>query len=132
MKHISKKLFVYTLLLSILVVFSASFLAYRIGYVYGRRLTLSTLKGDLVMSLTVLPDIRNNNILKGVEVLEAYCYCTACCLLDDTEWSNDDTVKIFIPELIEYRKKFAVPQSQWTVMEKRLEELLAQWKLKEK
>jgi len=114
----------------ILSIFIISFLNYRFGYKSGSENTLGLLRGAFVLELVALDNIQNNNVSEGIEKIETSFYSTAVILLESPKWSNSSPVEIFIPELIEYRKKFASSQSEWTPTEKRLEELLAQWKEK--
>ena len=130
MKHVTKRLFT-CIVLVVLLVSTVSFIAYRIGYATGCQETVGITRGTFVTGGDALKKFRNNDILEGIRRLEAMYYGTAVVLLESPKWRNSFIVETFVPDLIEYRRKFAATQSQWTPTEKILEELLTQWKQKQ-
>jgi hypothetical protein len=127
MKRIPKRF-----IAGILVVFIVSIFSYQIGhktgYKAGFQRATGLIRGNFVMEISALEDIRNDNLPEVIKSLETYCYSDAVILLESPKWRNDTAAKLFMPHLIKYRKKFAAPQSQWTYTEKLLEQLLTQRK----
>ena len=78
-----------------------------IGHATGHQETGGITRGTFVLGSYALKKFRNNDILEGIRILEAHYYSTAVVLLEDPKWRNSFIVETFVPDLIEYRRKFA-------------------------
>ena len=77
-------------------------------------------------TLTVLQDIRDGKIDAATSRLESLCYSSAITLLRSRQWRHAFVMETLRPELIEYRRKYAKPEAEWTPAEQMLERLLKQ------
>jgi hypothetical protein len=104
--------------------------AYRFGYSTGHKRTLGLSQGTFSLTLAAIQALSSNDVPAAIEYLDGQCYAHASFLLAHPHWREGVCVKTFMPELIEYRRKHAWVESEWTPMERTLEDLLVKhgWK----
>lgn len=116
----------------LLAVLATGIVAYRIGYSSGRQRTLGLSQGTFTLTLAALQALSTNNIPDAIGYLDGQCYAHAVFLLEHPHWRDGVCVKTFMPELVEYRRKHASVESEWSPMEQTLEGLLIEQGWKEK
>lgn len=98
------------------------FIGHCFGYAQGNSRYVTYQKGAFVLALGVLEDLRRNRLEPATHRLEGFCYATAVGVLENRSRAKDAISSIFVPSLVEYRRKYATnPPGP---MEARLDSLL--------
>ena len=126
MKH--KKTFTRIVVLAVII--ASLFASYHLGVMRSKATARTLICGTFVAELGALQDFRAKRETEGIDRLESHCYCWATILLGHPSSETEIAIKTFMPELVNYRDQFASDPAQWSVTEKRLEELLIEnnWK----
>ena len=113
-----KKVFIICLIL--VIGGTCFFVGHKIGYqsyVTNRKVTF-------ILDLSALEDLRAANITNAISTLELHCYSSASVALTAYSTDHDRVVKASAVKLIEYRKAYAGPKSDWSPTEQKLESQL--------
>jgi hypothetical protein len=111
-----KHLAVFAVLL-VLATAAAGFFAYRAGY----QRALGLQRGTFVLTLAALQDMRAGKTEEATSRIESLCYSSALTMLQSPRWHDTFSMQTFRPELIEYRRRYAKPEAEWTPAEQILE-----------
>ena len=101
------------------------FVAYNFGKQKSAWITFQLQKGDFVATLNASQKLRDGNTQEALRVIEDHCYAEANMLLEEKQKTQEDsTIKKLMPELVQYREKYAGSTNTWTYMEQHLEKNL--------
>lgn len=121
------------LIIIIIGAISIAVAAYWLGYTKGTQYGLGICRGGLYMELGALQDIRANKTEEAISNIETHCFAMAAVLLGSPRWRNSGSVKTIMPDFVKYRSQYRPNESEWTPMEKILNNLLIEqhWKNRE-
>ncbi len=119
----TKKLLIITI--GVLIAIACLFGSYTLGSRRSTEIARVLYGGTFVSDLAVLQDLRNNRNTEAIDRLESHCYCWAKILLEYPAPEKSMAIKMFMPELTEYRDQYAADPEQWNPIEQQLELLLA-------
>lgn len=105
----------------------SGYVCYRVGERVGDNRATSVRAANAVMVLDALNKLKSGEVDEATDTLERRCFADAAGVLSDTGWRVEAFRKICVPGLIAYRQSYRTNQIEWTLMEQKLEKLLA-WK----
>jgi hypothetical protein len=95
----------------------------KFALIRARQARIIALQADFLASFTTAQTLRTGNVQQALSRIEDHTYATALQLLD-LRGNTSVVMKMLTPDLRAYRSKYAYDTSSWSIVEKRLEELL--------
>jgi hypothetical protein len=104
----------------------SGYVCYRVGERVGNNRVTTGRAASAVLMLDALEKLKAGDVDEVTLALERRCFADAAGVLSDTGWRVEAFQKIGVPSLIAYRQSYRTNQTEWTPMEQKLENLLAQ------
>lgn len=79
-------------------------------------------------TMSALDDLRAGRIDAGTRTVEKVCFASGAIVYSDPVSRDYQWNQVFAPAVIEYRARYCTNSAKWTLEEKQLEKLLADWK----
>jgi hypothetical protein len=105
---------------------TAAYLGYLVGDRVGGQRATTARSASALVALDALKKLRAGEVSEVTKNLERKLFADSAEVLSETGWRSEAFKKIMVPSLIAYRKSYRTNQAEWTPMEQKLENLLAQ------